>query len=285
MKYILFLVGFLFVSCNGGLSETDKIWIEKRIVEIHDSLNTNQNNSIVKSSTELRHLWNLTPNLSIPSNYRVGDIKEFIYEKVVPGSENMGMGVHVNRFYPIGWSTDGELFAYRYVTGFWTGEESIFLLDVISDKIKDKIVLKTFDSENSYNKHSPNDQAVNDFLSKYKITPHFDFSMGSSFTSNLTGQKFNFNVKADDQLFEYETFNNGKIDIYVTTNDNKHKKIATVSEEGSFSSFNIHGIIKSPVENRAIVIAVVSEHGYEGESDCGIQLFGCNLNIDSFDSN
>lgn len=134
-------------------------------------------------------------------------------------------------------------------------------------------------------KLSPNDKKVNDFLSKYKIAPHFDFSIGSSFTSNLTGQKFNFNVKADEQLFEYQTFNNGKIDINVTTNDNKYKKIATINEEGSFGSFDIHGIIKSPVENRAIVFAVVSEHGYEGEIDYGIQLFGCNLNKDSFDSN
>lgn len=232
--------------------------------------------------------WKLSPDLSIVSNYRVGDIKEFVYQKTPEvGSDDWGLGVNVGSFYPIGWSLDGKLFAYRYGSGGpYSGGSRIFVFNVINDKIIDEMLLDYFDmdSERVVQEQNPNGQKVNDFLINYQIAPHFDFSSGSSFTSKLTNQTFNFHVRADKQLFRYGEYNKGKIDISVN-GYNKTKNISTVKYEGSLHKFDIHGIIKSPFENRVIVLAVKGEYGYEGERDYGVQLFGCSLNKNTFDRN
>ena len=289
------LIGLL-VSCEGetrnGLNDRDKKWIENRIIEIYDSITKNTSSSINKEPSKMpNHLWK-RKKINVPSSYNIVGLKEYKYyeeDNNWPADEDddfVGFGANISKFYPIGWSIDGELFAYKY---HWSGSmssmHSIIIFDAINDKNVDELTLyETTPGDEAFTYYKPGDQKVDEFLKKYNIGKHFYYSRGKTLNSRILDKKFSFDVKADDQLFEYMEYNSGKIELYanILHPSNKRKKITTIQSKGNLYSFYVDGLIKSPVENRVIVLSVIEEVGYEGENDTGILLFGCNLDEEYF---
>ena len=166
-----------------------------------------------------------------------------------------------------------------------SSKHSIIIFDAINDKNVDELILyETTPGDEVFTYYNPGDKRVDDFLKKYNIAKHFDYSRGKILNSRILDKKFSFDVQAEDQLFEYMEYNSGKIELFanVLHPSNKRKKITTIQSEGNLYSFSIDGVIKSPIENRVIVLSVMEEVGYEGENDTGILLFGCNLDEEYF---
>lgn len=290
----IILIGLL-ASCKGetrnGLSDRDKKWIENKIIEVYDSITKNKSSSIEKDPSGMpNNLWE-RKKINIPSSYNVGGLKEYKYyqmESDKQTNEDDGFSIHsanISSFYPIGWSLDGELFAYMYHWELSMGSQhSIIIFDAINDKNIGELILYENTPNGEFTYYKPGDKKVDVFLKKYNIAKHFDYSRGKTFNSRILDKKFSFDVQAEDQLFEYSEYNSGKIELFanVLHPSNKRKKITTIQSDGNLSSFSIDGVIKSPVENRVIVLSVMKENGYEGEIDTGILLFGCNLDKEHF---
>ena len=233
------------------------------------------------------HLWTRYA-LSLPDRYNLNDIEPFEY-KIIPDveSEEWGLGHNADGFTPIGWSLNGQLFAYVYNSGsYMNWSHKILIRDVINDKTIDELLLAEADPESeegSLNYYNPNDKAVDDFLNQHRIAPNFEYSEGDTYQSKLIDKSYRFEVDADEQLFDMD-FNPGKIKIYARWNasNTKRKKVTTIQSDGYLYGAYVAGIIKSPIENRAILLTVIEERGFEGENDATVQLFGCRLNDDDF---
>lgn len=268
LKY--YFITLIFVSCGGSVSEQKNEISASREMPVQSD-----------------HLWTRYA-LSVPDRYNLRDIKPFRY-KIIPEveSEEWGLGHNTDGFTPIGWSLNGELFAYLYSSGsYMNWSDKILIRDVISDKNIDQLILAEADPENeegSLNHHDPNDRAVDDFLKQHRIAPNFEYSEGDTYQSKLIDKSYRFEVDADEQLFDMD-FNPGKIKIYAQWNasNTKRKKVTTIQSDGYLYGAYVAGIIKSPIENRAILLTVIEERGFEGENDAIVELFGCRLNDDDF---
>jgi len=289
MKYILVIV--LLTASLGcgekGLTKEDKEWIEKKIVQISDSI---YKSSIANGNAPVdvpKELWNRV-TLSLPDSYNLENAKPVEYSGAPEFDENdpMTYGYNVGGFYPIGWSLNGLYFAYMSTGAGYGGSESIEILNTQTDEIESSLVLSEWDPGSSKTYYQPQDKVVEDFIRKYEICKHFDYQKGDSFKSSKNGNKFKFEVVADKQIFFENAgeMESGKVEIYANmiSPETKRKLISTYTSSGSVLSIEIKGFIKSPFENKVILLVNNSERGYENETDIYYKLISCNLNVDAF---
>lgn len=288
MKYILVIV--LLTASLGcgekGLTKEDKEWIEKKIVQISDSI---YKSSIANGNAPVdvpKELWNRV-TLSLPDSYNLENAKPFEYSGAPEFDEDdpMTYGYNVGGFYPIGWSLNGLYFAYMSTGAGYGGSESIEILNTQTDEIESSLVLSEWDPGGAKTYYQPQDKVVEDFIRKYEICKHFDYQKGYSFKSSKNGNKFKFEVVADKQIFfENAEMESGKVEIYANmiSPETKRKLISTYTSSGSVWSIEIMGFIKSPFENKVILLVNNSERGYENETDIYYKLISCNLNLDAF---
>ena len=281
MKYLFVFLLLGLVSCGGDkLSEEDKKWIEKKIVQVCDSIHKSSMLQSTVLDASPKELWEKT-SISIPDKYIIGKIPPLHYTNI----QDDEWGLNLSNFYPIGWSLDGNLFAYRYEDyGEMSYSNSVIIFNTVDDTIEDELVLKISDPNESYENHQPNDNAVEDFLKRHQIALHFDYKKGDSFKSSLNGKEFTFESIVDKQLYDMGQYNSGNIEIYANMESpvKKRKRIATIEYEGQLSEFNIHGLIKSPINNKVILLTVLNERGYEAELCIDVHLYGCNLDEYTF---
>jgi hypothetical protein len=288
MKYILVIVLLTAsLSCGEkGLTKEDKEWIEKKIVQISDSI---YKSSIANGNAPVdvpKELWNRV-TLSLPDSYNLENAKPFEYSGAPEFDEDdpMTYGYNVGGFYPIGWSLNGLYFAYMSTGAGYGGSESIEILNTQTDEIESSLVLSESDPDGTKTYYQPQDKVVEDFIRKYEICKHFNYQKGDSFTSSKNGNKFTFEVAADEQIFfENAEMESGKVEIYANmiSPKTKRKQISAYTSYGGVWSIEINGFIKSPVENKVILLVNNSERGYENETDIYYKLISCNLNVDAF---
>ena len=214
------------------------------------------------------HLWKRY-TLSLPDWYNLSDIE------------------YTEGIAPIGWSLNGELFAYVYSSGSymnWTNK--VLIRDVINDKTIDELLLAEADPENeegSLNYYDLKDNTVNRFLREHRIAQNVEYSKGSTYRSELLDKLYSFEVDADKHAFDID-HGPREIKIYARWHEpyTKRKRVTTIKTEFPLYGVYVAGIIKSPIENRAILLTVIEERGFEGEIDPMVELFGCRLNDDDF---
>ena len=284
--YHLAIVLFLYSCGEQGLSDEDKKWIENKIVEISDSIHKSSLTQDQAPKETPKELWNRV-NLSLPNDYNVGSIKPFEYSGAPEFDEDdpMTYGYNVNEFYPIGWSLDGNYFAYMHKGSGYGGEESIDILNVQTNEIESSLVLSAWSPDDNKTYYQPHDKVVEDFVRKYEICNHFDYQKGNSFTSLKNGNKFSFEVAADKQIFfENAEMESGNVEVYANmiSPETKRKLISAYKSSGGLWSIEIHGFIKSPIDNKVILLICHSEKGYENETDVFYRLITCDLSSDSF---
>ena len=199
----------------------------------------------------------------------------------------MTYGYNVGGLYPIGWSLNGQYFAYMSTGAGYGGSESIEILNTQTDEIESSLVLSEWDPGSSKTYYQPQDKVVEDFIRKYEICKHFDYQKGDSFKSSKNGNKFKFEVVADKQIFmdvNSLEYNSGQVEIFANmiSPESKRKKITSYKHGGGLWGLGVHGFIKSPFDNKVILLVNHSERGYENETDIYYKLISCNLNIDAF---
>jgi hypothetical protein len=292
MNYFYYLAIVLFLySCGGqGLSDEDKKWIENKIVEISDSIHKSSLTQDQTPEETPKELWNRV-NLSLPNDYNVGSIKPFEYSGI-PKFDANDMDTYgyqnysASGFYPIGWSLNGLYFAYMYKGVGYGGEESIVILNVQKNEIESSLVLSEWSPDDYKTYYKPHDKVVEDFVRKYEICKHFDYQKGDSFKSSINGNMFNFEVKTDEEMFwDYDgSYHSGQVEVFANmiSPESKRKKIISYEHPGFLLDLGIHGFIKSPVDNKVILLISYSERGYELEVDVFYRLITCDLSSDSF---
>lgn len=248
-------------------------------------------NEEIQSPVEApKELWNRV-NLIMPASYNLENSKAFEYSSAPKYNEDDvdTWGYNVRGFYPIGWSVEGQLFAFLNQGAGLGYSKIIELLNVKTGQIERSMLLEEFnmDMEESIKYHNLYDKEVEDFLRKHKICKHFDYQKGNSFKSSINGNYFNFELKTDKQIFLNDelTFNSGLIEIFANmiSPESKAKKIISYEHLGGLLNLEIHGFIKSPVENKVILLISSSEKGFENETDISYRLVSCDLNTDSFE--
>jgi hypothetical protein len=185
---------------------------------------------------------------------------------------------------PIGWSPRG-LFAYQ--TGFYNGHFSGTKL-VIYDTVEDKLI------EESYvTTYAPGEETIIDYdeklltwntiLKKYQINKLLGTFPKDIEPAGIRAFPLRHNSRDLSCWFEYRTATPGeetKLAWDLFAGDAAIRKKISSGEEYSytFSGAKILGYLKSPFEERIVIITVFRDGGFENEFWKTLHLYGCHLN-------
>jgi hypothetical protein len=192
---------------------------------------------------------------------------------------------------PIGWSSKG-LFAYqtRFYDGHLSGEKLI-----IFDAVEDKLIEESFiPGDDVMEEYEEKLLLWNNILEKYQINNRLstlqrltepyqlqDFPVSHNSRNLLSW--FEYSVTPP---FEYKDMSNKchieiEWDLFVG-DDNIYKKVSSKGGE-SFSGAKILGYLKSPFEERIVIITIFRDYDFGKEflksRECKLELFGCHLNV------
>lgn len=191
--------------------------------------------------------------------------------------------VLVDKFYPIGWSKDGN-FAYLIEPadeGLGNYMFGIVIINLVSDKVlwdwyTDPTVEEELYREDIWKKQ------YEDFstqLNKYGIIQVRNIEMKDTY---FTYDKKDYVVRAETQTEEDKDINIELVnhcDIYIKSPELGEKLIASLNYEMSMIlGQQITGCLISPFEDRVVVILKNERWGYEGPPDVvEFEVFGTNL--------
>lgn len=189
-------------------------------------------------------------------------------------------------FHPIGWSMDGK---FAYAQFYESYNEGACIIVVIQDMVFDKVLWKIdlcseyLNGGENFNVEEMNltkeqlwdsqKSKIETHLLKYQIKQeqHIDFRTKS--IHQINKQKYDFTLSM-----------NGQIQINCSANDLGKKSIYKATLEDfqdrfiySSSEYYISGIIKSPYEDRIIVVSHLLEKGFEFTRDEYFLLTGAHL--------
>ncbi|MBN2892268.1 MAG: hypothetical protein JXL97_10395 [Bacteroidales bacterium] len=191
--------------------------------------------------------------------------------------------VLVNKFYPIGWSKDGN---FAYITepadeGLGNYMVGVVIVNLVSDEIlwswyTDPVVDEDLYREDIWKKH------YDDFkenLNKYGIIQVRKIKMEDTYFSY---EKNDYVVRVETKTEEDPDLNIDLImgcDIFIKSPQLGEKKIASVEYEQSLIlGQQISGCLISPFEDRIVVIIKNERWGYEGPPDVvEFEIYGSNL--------
>lgn len=226
--------------------------------------------SIVTSEPEVEEIV-----YELPEQYDIDVTYSYYSEE--EADFGMGQGTQV-KFYPIGWSLDGEKVAFRKtysLSGLGCEFDEIIIRDIIQDKDGVSLALKG-DCEDKHVSKA----RINEFLKEQEIYPSFDMEESNKIKIEKTEYKFyidgNWNTMDREERCFYRLMRKD-----VKGGQKINSKVISSKEEeyNQFHNIKVVGLIKSPFENRVAVLVAFFEYGFEAEGDVRFELFGSNLEV------
>lgn len=188
-------------------------------------------------------------------------------------------------FYPLGWSKDGNKFAYasQYITN-GSAEGSTFNV-YIQDLVTDEIIWKTSSKTSAKSTQKTNQweqqkEAVLAALNKYKIAINSDFPLHSP-PIVLKKDTLSYKIKVQKSkkyasLKGYEVFlKSSRKGIKKVANE--HFKKRSFDEVGSKRQAHILGYLQGKNPNRIALLVGILELGWEGKKIVRYKVVGASL--------
>lgn len=183
-----------------------------------------------------------------------------------------------NDFHPIGWSADGKFAYAQFCDEYSDGLTiSVFVQDMTTDKIiwsessssYDEKKIKT--SNQKFGLWKSLIDKTEKALAKYNIKQEktIDYRKGSWHRINGQAYKFALTTKGKFQI-DCRAEGLGQKMVYKKDVDEHYF-------DYPFLAAKVEGIIKSPYEDRVIVVFSLEESGFEFIDDLMFQLVGCHL--------
>ena len=177
-------------------------------------------------------------------------------------------------FHPIGWSKDGK---FAYAQFYDSYADGLTIVIIIQDMITDKVIWKK-------EHYSPEGESLGDtalwnkvknstekMLHIYKIPFHQKIDYRKESWHRINGQAYKFALTINKKIqIDCRAKGLGKKEIF-------RQEISEDAFEYSDTEASVSGIIKSPYEDRVIVLYLISEKGFEFARDEFFNLVGCHL--------
>jgi hypothetical protein len=193
--------------------------------------------------------------------------KEIVYYQ-----EKTEDDVHVETttFHPLGWSKDGK---FAYVTFFDAYSDGLSILVVVQDMTSDKII---------WSKEVNNGESQEALWGELKSsTARKLAAYGISQKQGIDYRKESWH-RINGQAYKFALTTNNRIKINCRAKGLGEKTIfkqdiSAEDFEYSETAANVTGIIKSPYEDRVIVVYQTLSKGFEFIEDESFHLVGCHL--------
>lgn len=204
--------------------------------------------------------------------------KEIVYYEA---KEAVDEGPHytvTTTFHPIGWSKDGK---FAYAKFFDSYADGLTLVVVVQDVTSDKVIWSKEvyalgeDGEEQNLDHKGLWNKVKNSLEKalitYKISPNQSIDYRKESWHRINGQAYKFALTTNKKIqIDCRAKGLGEKNIY-------QQKISETDFEYSEIGASVKGIIKSPYEDRVLVLYLISQKGFEFATDESFDLVGCHL--------
>ncbi len=208
--------------------------------------------------------------------------EEYFFPEELPYNQSVSE-VLVDKFYPLGWSRDGN-FAYLIEPadeGLGSYMVGIIIVNLVSDEVlwswfTEPSVDEELYREDIWKKHY---DEFKEKLNKYDIVQ----------VRNIRLEDTYFSIDQTDYILRLETKTKkdkdlnidlvNQSDVYIKSPQMGEKLITTIKYEPSFIlSQQIAGCLVSPFEDRIVVILKNERWGYEGPPDVvEFEVYGTNL--------
>lgn len=189
-------------------------------------------------------------------------------------------------FHPIGWSVDGK---FAYAQFYDSYNEGLCIIVVIQNMVSDKVLWEIdvcseylnggedfdVDKMNLTKQQLWTSQKVKieENLVKYKIKQEQTVDFRPNAIHQINNQKYQFSLTMNNQIqLDCSADDLGQKTIYTATLEDFQNRFIYTSSE-----YYISGIIKSPFENRIIVVSHLLEKGFEFIKDEYFLLTGAHL--------
>lgn len=206
-------------------------------------------------------------------------------QTIIKGNEptyvSSGMGIHYNSIVPLGFSPDGNFAYLEYYNGdaiaFW----ALKIKSIITDDI---LYYQDWNGDEGYLYDS---EDFNDLLSnesEFLTSIYFTYNIDKN--TDLTLSRFPYDSNEDsydvDLLLEVlptgeylEAMGLKESKVQIKVSNNNGSKIIGVYEQHMKSS--VIGCIKSPFEERIVVLILKGNLGFEGSTEHSFGIYGCSL--------
>lgn len=198
--------------------------------------------------------------------------KEVIYYETEEKSEEDQDGSYVvtNSFHPIGWSKDGK---FAYIEFFDSYADGLTILVSIQDMTTDQFIWQeeTSNGDNEESLWSVVKSNVEKMLSKHQIQSGETIDYKEDSWHRINGQAYKFALTANNKIqINCRAKGLGEKIIF-------KQKISAEDFEYEHRGASVSGIIKSPYEDRVIVVYRKLSKGFEFAEDETFHLVGCHL--------
>jgi hypothetical protein len=197
--------------------------------------------------------------------------KELVYyNEKAEEEENDGYYVETTRFHPLGWSKDGK---FAYVKFFDAYSDGLSILVVVQDMASDKVIWSK-EANNGISNEALWKELKNSTektLAQYGIQSKQSIDYRQESWHRINGQAYKFALTTNDRIqINCRAKGLGEKTIF-------KQDISAEDFEYMNISARVTGIIKSPYENRVIVVYRTLSKGFEFIEDESFNLVGCHL--------